>query len=71
MRPVAFNSFKCTPRLPAGWDKMALRNVHAFGNVFEIEVSRPTAGKLVIAINKSGQIKKYTIKEGATQMIIL
>lgn len=71
MRPVAFNSFNCTPRLPADWDKMALRNVHAFGNVFDIEVNRVSAGKLIIAINNAGQVKKYTIKEGATQKIIL
>jgi cellobiose phosphorylase len=71
MRPIGFNSFNCTPRLPAGWDKMALRNIHSFGNEFDLEVTRATAGKLMITIKKAGQVKKYTIKEGATQKIQL
>lgn len=66
MRPTGFNSFDCTPRLPAAWDKMALRSVHAFGSVFDIEVLRAAGGKLDVVITKGGQSKKYTIKEGAT-----
>ena len=71
MRPTGFNSFTCTPRLPKEWNQMALRNIHSFGNVFDIEVTRTAPGKLVITIKKSGQEKKYTVKEGATQKIIL
>lgn len=71
MRPTGLNSFDCTPRLPAGWDKMALRAVHAFGTVFDIEVVRVANGKLDIVITKGGQSKKYTIKEGATQGITI
>jgi hypothetical protein len=50
MRPVGFTSFNCTPRLPKEWNEMALRNIHSFGNVFDIEVARAAAGKLVITI---------------------
>ena len=71
MRPVGFTSFNCTPRLPAAWGQMALRNIHAFGNIFDIEVARAGTGKLVITIKKDGREKKYTIKEGATQKIDL
>jgi hypothetical protein len=71
MRPTGFNSFNCTPRLPAAWNQMALRNIHSFGTIFDIEVKRAGAGKLHIVIKKAGQEKKYTIKEGATQKIIL
>lgn len=71
MRPTGFNSFNCTPRLPAEWNTMALRNIHSFGNVFDIEVTRAAAGKLIINIKKAGQEKKYTIKEGTTQKIVL
>jgi hypothetical protein len=70
MRPIGFTSFNCTPRLPKEWNEMALRNIHSFGNVFDLEVAR-AAGKLVIKIKKAGQEKKYTIKEGATQRIEL
>jgi hypothetical protein len=71
MRPTGFNSFNCTPRLPKEWNQMALRNIHSFGNIFDIEISRAAADKLNITIKKAGQEKKYTIKEGATQKIIL
>jgi len=71
MRPLSFNSFNCTPRLPKEWDQMALRNIHSFGNVFDLEVARAAANKLIITIKKAGQEKKYAIKEGATQKIEL
>jgi len=71
VRPTGFTSFNCTPRLPKEWDAMALRNIHAFVNVFDLEVARAAAGKLIITIKKAGQEKKYTIKDGGTQKIEL
>ncbi|MCS3801403.1 hypothetical protein [Niastella sp. OAS944] len=71
IRATGFNSFNCTPRLPNGWDQMTLRNMHAFGNVFDIIVSRAGAGKLAITIKKDGKEKKMVIKEGSTQAIQL
>lgn len=71
MRPVGFNSFNCTPRLPQGWDKMALKNIHSFGNVFDLTINRLANQQLQIAIVKNGITKKYTIKDGATQNIKL
>ena len=40
MRPTGFNSFDITPRLPKEWNQMALRNIHAFQNQFDMEVTR-------------------------------
>ena len=40
IRPAGLNSFTLTPRLPAGWNRMSLRAVHAFGRVFDVEVTR-------------------------------
>jgi hypothetical protein len=71
MRPVGFNSFECTPRLPDGWNQMALKNMHAFGNVFDIIVNRAGAGKLGITIKNGEKVKKYVVKEGATQTVQL
>jgi hypothetical protein len=71
IRATGFNSFNCTPRLPDGWDRMALRNVHSFGNVFDLMISRADAGKLDITIKKDGKEKHHIIKEGATQKIQL
>ncbi len=38
--PTGLRSFDCVPRLPEGWDAMALRDVKAFGNAFDVEVLR-------------------------------
>ncbi len=69
MRPTGFNSFSCTPRLPKGWNKMALRNIHAFGKVFDMEVSRQGNDKIVITIHQEGQQHIYTLKNGSTALI--
>jgi hypothetical protein len=71
MRPAGFNSFECSPRLPNGWNQMALRNIHSFGNVFDIVVNRAGAGKLAITIKKGQKEEKYVIKEGAAKLIQL
>ena len=71
IRATGFNSFNCTPRLPNGWQQMALRNIHSFGNVFDVVVSRAGAGKVNITIKKDGKEKNYIIKEGVTQKIQL
>jgi hypothetical protein len=71
IRPVGFNSFEGSPQLPVGWNQMALRNIHSFAHVFDLEVSRASGGKLAITIKKDGREKKYIIKEGATQLIQL
>ena len=56
--PTGFRSFRLQPRMPKGWDKMALRNIHAFGQQggFDIEVSR-------IGQNMTVIIKDHTGKE--------
>ncbi|MBA4198117.1 MAG: hypothetical protein C0459_11245 [Chitinophaga sp.] len=71
IRPTGFNSFDCTPHLPQEWNRMALRNIHSFGTVFDIEVTRAAKGVLTVTVTKNGQQKKYTVKEGATQPVNL
>nr|WP_121273213.1 hypothetical protein [Pedobacter schmidteae] len=71
MRPAGFNSFECTPRLPKDWNKMTLRNIHAFGNVFDLEVARSGKDKLLVTIKKAGKDIKYLIKDGTTELIKL
>lgn len=71
MRPIGFDAFAMTPRLPAAWDHMALRNIHSFGNVFDVEVMRAGAKRLTVTINKAGKEKKYTIREGEMKNIRL
>jgi hypothetical protein len=71
MRPTGFNSFDCTPHLPAEWNHMALRNIHAFQNDFDLEVNRAGKNRITITIIKGDVKKKYTIKQGATPRIQL
>ncbi|MFM2089616.1 MAG: hypothetical protein RLZZ127_105 [Planctomycetota bacterium] len=42
--PTGLDRFRCTPALPAGWNAMALRRVHAFGRVWDLEIRRTGAG---------------------------
>jgi hypothetical protein len=66
MRPIGFNSFNCSPRLPKEWDRMALRNIHAFGKTFDLEIVRKGKDQLTITVTEGTNKRTYTIKNGAT-----
>lgn len=71
IRPVGLRAFELTPRLPQEWNTMALRNVNAFGNKFDIDVARK-GDKLDVVITSGGQIKyKKTISPDRTVTIKL
>lgn len=59
MRPMGFRSFTISPKLPAVWNEMALKNINAFGNKFDIEVKRDKS-KTIVQITRDG--KKPVIK---------
>ncbi|MEM6769209.1 MAG: six-hairpin glycosidase-like protein, partial [Bacteroidota bacterium] len=65
--PTGFRSFRLQPRMPEEWDKMALRNIYAFGQKqgFDLEVTR-AEDQLVISVvsGKSGREKTFTLKDG-------
>ena len=44
--PTGFGTFAVNAHLPKGWKQMALRNIHAFGKVFDIEVT-PSGTKIL------------------------
>lgn len=69
IRPVGFDRFNCTPRIPEGWKEMALRNVHSFGSTFDIEISRIGKDRMRINIKKAGKVKQYLLKNGATALL--
>lgn len=69
IRPIGFDRFNCTPRLPEGWNEMALRNIHSFGNVFDLEISRSGHNRLKIKVRKGGKVKQYLLKNGATALV--
>lgn len=64
IRPVGFGSFSCSPRLPKDWHEMALRNIHSFGTVFDLKISRLNNEKILITVIKASRTKTYTIHDG-------
>lgn len=69
IRPTGFNSFSCTPRLPANWKNMSLNNIHAFGAVFDINVQKHGADELIITVRTVNKIHQYKLRNGATVKI--
>ena len=66
MRPTGLDSFRLTPRLANGWDRIALRHIKAFGTDFDIEAERGAKGLLVRIIDHgSGYIKSFKAAEGS------
>lgn len=69
IRPAGLNSFNLTPRLAEDWNEMSLRKIHAFGEVFDVEVSRIDSG-LKVVIQKDGNIyKKTEVASGETMSV--
>lgn len=71
IRPIGFKSFTLTPRLPQEWNEMALRNIRAFGDTFDIEIKRVTNDKLQVKVINGGKIQRYSIKAGKSLSIKL
>lgn len=54
LQPTGLDRFRCTPRLPDGWPRMALRSVRAFGRNFDVVVERRGL-KQHLTVTSSGQ----------------
>ncbi|SIT08495.1 hypothetical protein SAMN05421766_10938 [Zobellia uliginosa] len=68
--PTGLKSFKCTPRLPAEWDHMALKKVKAFGEDFDISVKRQGRLLKVSVLKTNGTvILNKTIKDGKSVQV--
>jgi len=70
IRPTGLRSFDMTPRLPKGWDRMALRRVHAFGSVFDVEIATKN-GDLVTRVVCGKDVLEQRIKPGSTTTVTL
>ena len=66
IRPTGFSSFTLRPQLYGDWPQMALRNIKAFGTLFDIEVIRH--GKLlrVKVISNNAIVIEKIIDNGQT-----
>jgi hypothetical protein len=54
IRPTGLRSFEVTPRLPHDWPAMALKSVHAFGETFDLTVTRD-GPKVRVEVGRAGQ----------------
>jgi glycosyl hydrolase family 43 len=70
VRPTGLNTFTLTPRLPDGWNRMSLRAVHAFGRVFDIDVSRTGSGLRVRVTPDKGAPFDRIAAAGVTQRVV-
>jgi hypothetical protein len=50
--PTGMDSFECTPWLPKAWPRMALRDLRAFGQAWDLVVER------------AGDQQKVTVRSG-------
>lgn len=65
IRPIGLNAFVMTPQLPEHWDRISLRRICAFNQVFDVEVQRDKANQLVISIKRDDKIfRKYKVRNG-------
>ena len=55
--PTGLAAFECTPWLPAGWPRMALRDVRAFGHAWDLVVER------------DGDLQKVTVSAGGKVLL--
>lgn len=70
IRPTGLNSFNLTPHLAADWSNASLRKIHAFGELFDIEVSRINSGLKVVIKKENSVYKTFNIKEGETINVV-
>jgi hypothetical protein len=69
IRPTGLSSFTLTPRLPAGWNRMSLRAVHAFGRVFDVDVTPSGLGLRVRVTPDRGRVIDRTVPPGGAVAI--
>lgn len=69
--PTGLDRFRCTPRLPEGWPRMALRSIRAFGREWDLVVERREE-RLGIIVQQAGQrVFDRTVDRGATVEVVL
>jgi hypothetical protein len=64
IRPTGLSSFEMCPQMPAGWDYMNLKSIKAFGQNFDIDVTRKGDKLEVLVKNPQKIILKKQIKPG-------
>ncbi|MDD5262286.1 MAG: hypothetical protein PHD76_10620 [Methylacidiphilales bacterium] len=72
IRPVGFDAFECTPKLPKAWPEASLRNIHAFARQWNLRLIRQAGGiEVVVTLANGGEVYRATKAEGTTHTIKL
>jgi len=67
--PTGLKSFNISPKLPDGWDTMALRKIQAFGGDFDIQVDRVGSQiKIIVTNNQKGKVIKEMMMANGGEM---
>lgn len=66
IRPTGLRSFHLTPHLPDGWNYMNLKSVRAFGQQFDINITRKGNKLEVVVKDQRRNILNKSIKQGET-----
>ncbi|GHC62091.1 six-hairpin glycosidase-like protein [Roseibacillus persicicus] len=67
LQPTGLRSFAVTPRLPEGWNSMSLKGIQAFGEDFDLVVSRKGDGTLNVTVGKGDKVlQSVQLEEGGT-----
>lgn len=69
--PAGLDRFHCTPRLPDGWPRMALRSVRAFGRTWDLVVERKDTQVRVIVEQAGKRVYDRTVAPGTTVEVAL
>ena len=71
MLPTGLDRFRCTPRLPESWPRMALRSVRAFNRNFDVVVERRGDGQHLTVIQGGKTVSEHELKAGESAEIRL
>jgi len=69
--PTGLDRFRCTPRLPDGWPRMALRSIRAFGRTWDLVVERRGTRARIIVEQAGKRVYDRTVAPGTTVEIVL
>ena len=69
--PTGLDRFCCTPRLPDGWPRMALRSIRTFGRTWDLVVEREGTKVRVIVEQAGKRVYDRTVAPGTTVEIVL
>ncbi|MHC1748841.1 MAG: hypothetical protein AB9856_10880 [Cellulosilyticaceae bacterium] len=62
--PTGLSAFTCMPNLPRTWDRIALRQIKAFENSFDLDVERHEDNYTIMVTKDDGTTSTYVTKIG-------